>query len=460
MNQHFRVAVLVVFLGFVVAASRGEKGENAGSYNIILILTDDQGYQDLGCYGSPGISTPVLDQMAREGMRFTSYYAGQSVCTPSRAALLTGCYAKRVGLGRRVLFPEAKRGLNPKEFTLAKALKQKGYETAAIGKWHLGDADDFLPTRHGFDSYFGIPYSNDMPQIKGKRPTPALLDDVWRRSSETFGMWQAPLMRDEEIVEQPVDQRSVTDRYTEEAIAYVKRERTAPFFLYLAHSMPHIPLFVPEERFEEDPHQAYRLVIEHLDDAVGRIFDALRDSDQADNTLVVFTSDNGPWLDKQHHGGSALPLDDGKFSIHEGGFRVPFIVWAPGLVREGSESDELVSAIDLYPTLCDVAAAALPEDRVSDGKSFLPLLTGESDKSSRESFLYYSLDGEVEAIRSGIWKFISNKDGERLYDLNQDIAEKRDLAGDNPVMVESLKRSMLAQDAAITAGIRPEGKLQ
>ena len=265
--------------------------------NVIIIMADDQGYQDLGCFGSPKIKTPHIDRMAKEGMRFTDFYSGASVCTPSRAALLTGCYASRVGnLG--VLFPRDNRGLNPSEITLAELLKTKGYATACIGKWHLGHHKEFLPTSQGFDSYYGVPYSNDMT-IDPKQP---LADDIVLREGVTMEMLKdhtkknlVPLMRDDKIVEYPADQSTLTKRYTEEAIHFIKSNREKPFFIYLPHSMPHIPVYASPEFEGKSEIGLYGDSIEELDWSTGRILDTLRELQLDRNTLVVYTSDNGPW---------------------------------------------------------------------------------------------------------------------------------------------------------------------
>ncbi|MEO0416038.1 MAG: sulfatase-like hydrolase/transferase, partial [Verrucomicrobiota bacterium] len=260
--------------------------------NFVIIFADDQGYADLGCFGSETIKTPHIDQMAKEGRKFTNFMVASPVCTPSRAALLTGCYPKRVGMHQHVLFPASKKGLNSAEYTIADHLKSLGYATACFGKWHLGHHPETLPTANGFDTYWGIPYSNDMnhPDNSGKPKISS--DDLWRDQESTLTKWNTPLMHDEEIVELPVDQRTVTRRYTDKTIDFIKTnaEEEKPFFVYLPHSMPHIPLYVPEDVYDPDPQNAYINVIEHMDAEVGRVLDTIRELKLSDNTYVIYTS--------------------------------------------------------------------------------------------------------------------------------------------------------------------------
>ena len=307
--------------------------------NIILIFMDDQGYQDVGVFGSKTIKTPHLDRMAGEGMKFTDFYSLAAVCSPSRAGLMTGCYPPRVGI-TGVLFPRHTIGLNPEETTVAEILKTRGYATAAVGKWHIGHLPKFLPTNHGFDSYFGIPYSNDMDGLKGKDRN---LDRAWVERDIT--PWNVPLLRDTKEIERPVDQNTLTTRYTEEAQKFIRTNKDKPFFLYMPHTMPHIPLFVSDKFYTKDPKQAYIRTIEELDHSIGQVLKTLKDTGVDDNTLVVFTSDNGPWhLRLRHHGGSALPLRGAKFSTWEGGMRVPTIMRWPGEIPVGSVCSELAAA--------------------------------------------------------------------------------------------------------------------
>ncbi len=423
--------------------------------NFIIIFADDLGYNDLGCFGSEKIKTPNLDQLAKEGRKFTNFMVPSPVCSPSRAALLTGSYPKRVGLHKHVLFPTSDYGLNPAEYTIADHFKSLGYSTACIGKWHLGHHPETLPRRHGFDSYFGIPYSNDMnhPDNKGKAQPAS--DDSWRNQAEYVKKWKTPLIENEEIIELPVDQRTITRRYTDKAIEFVTANKAKPFFLYLPHSMPHIPLFVPEDAHDPDPANAYKCVIEHIDAEVGRLVDKVRDLGLAENTYIIFTSDNGPWIKFGNHGGSALPLREGKGTTFEGGQRVPCIMWAPGRIPADSSSDALVSTIDLLPSFAKLADSKLPENgnRI-DGLDVSSTLTGDVT-SARDEFIYYAAQGGLDGIRQGDWKLLLRKPQPLLFNLKEDISEKNDLAGANPEKVETLKARMEELDAEITANTRP-----
>jgi arylsulfatase A-like enzyme len=437
--------------------------------NIVLIFTDDQGYGDLGCFGSTTIRTPHLDRLAREGRKFTSFMSAAPLCTPSRAALLTGCYPKRVGMHQGVLFPASTHGLHPDEYTIADHLKQHGYATACFGKWHLGHYSEVLPTAQGFDIYFGIPYSNDMnhPDNKGKpKGDQAGLDELWRDPTSTLTKWKTPLLENEKIIELPVDQRTITRRCTDRGVAFIKENRKRPFFLYLPYTMPHIPLYVPDDARDPDPARAYVNTIEHLDTEVGRIFETLRELKLAENTYVIYTTDNGPWLIFKNHGGSAGPLRDGKMSTFEGGQRVPCIMWAPGRIPAGTACDALASAIDLLPTIAALTGTKLPAGRLIDGVDISPLLTGDA-KSVRNEFLYYSRSGRIEGLREGNWKLLV-KQPERtggpdasatadvmLFHLADDLGEKNNRAAERPDDVERLRQKMLAQDAAIEAAARP-----
>ena len=306
----------------------------ASDPNFVIIFADDQGYGDLSCFGSETIKTPNVDRLAEEGRKFTSFMVASPVCTPSRAALLTGCYPKRVGMHQHVLFPTSTKGLNPSEHTIADHLKSQGYATACFGKWHLGHHPEVLPTSNGFDTYLGIPYSNDMnhPDNKGKpQGGPAGMDILWKDPESTLTKWKTPLIKNEEIIELPVDQRTVTRRYTQNAIDFIKKHRDESFFVYLPHSMPHIPLYVPDDVRDPNPLNAYINVIEHIDSEVGRLLKTLDELKLSDNTYVIYTTDNGPWLPFKHHGGSAGPLREGKGTTFEGGQRVPCLIRGPGI---------------------------------------------------------------------------------------------------------------------------------
>ena len=418
--------------------------------NVVIIFTDDQGYRDVGCFGSPNIKTPNLDRMASEGMRFTDFYSAASICSPSRAALLTGCYPPRVGI-TKVLFPRDNIGLNPREVTIADLLKAQGYATACIGKWHLGHLPAFLPTSNGFDSYLGIPYSNDMDGVKGKNRN---LDRAWEEKD--YSPWNVPLMRNEEVIERPADQTKLIERYTREAVAFIREKKDAPFLLYLPHTMPHIPLFVSDRFYVGDPQKAYKATIEQIDWSVGEILKALQETGVDENTLVVFTSDNGPWLSKKHHGGSALPLRDGKFSTYEGGMREPCIMRWPGRIPAGSECHEVAGTIDLLPTIAALTGGTLPKDRVIDGRDIRPLLAGTPGAKSPHEAYYYYRGKRLEAIRSGDWKLIRKKETE-LYNLAKDIGEKNSVADEHPQIVQRLTAMMDTFDAELKWNARPHG---
>ena len=439
--------------------------------NIVIVFTDDQGYQDMGVFGSPNIKTPNLDRMAGEGMRFTDFYVGASVCSASRAALLTGCYPDRVGVSG-ALFPNYKQsGLDPRHVTIAEMLKAKGYATGAVGKWHLGDALKYLPTNQGFDSYYGIPYSNDMFPAKTMRYaddclyregiTPEALAAAFPKPREGMSRWEhqphkfrnkVPLMRNEECIEFPVDQNTLTRRYTEEAVRFIETNKDRPFFLYLAHSMPHIPLYASHGFAGKSEAGLYGDSIEEIDWSVGQIMAALKQQGLDQNTLVFYSSDNGPWDLKgddaskvkgnqnRSVGGSAVPLRGYKFSSWEGGMRVPTLMWFPERIPAGRVCGEIASTIDLLPTIAALTGSELPAARI-DGVNILPLLEAVEGARPRELFFY-----KTDAVRSGKWKAIRNRKTNtlELYDLFEDIAESRDLSNQHPDIVARLEQ-LLAQ---------------
>lgn len=392
--------------------------------NIIILFADDMGYGDLACYGHPTIDTPNLDRMAREGMRFTQFYAAASVCTPSRAALLTGRYPIRSGMAgvqRRVLFPDSTDGLPASEITLAEALKDQGYATACIGKWHLGHRPPFLPTKHGFDRYFGIPYSNDM--------TPC------------------PVMDMETIIEEPAEQTTLTPRYTEHAVKFIREHRDQPFFLYLPYTFPHVPLFASEKFKGRSRHGLYGDVIEEIDGSVGRILEELRYLNLDKKTFVFFTSDNGPWLIKETHGGTSGLLHAGKGTTFEGGMRVPGIAWWPGTIPADTTARDLACTMDLYTTAIRLAGGQLPEDRIVDGVDLSGVLR-EAGPSPRENLFYYR-GSTLYAVRVGPWKahfitqygygpqarHVEKHDPPRLYHLDHDPSERFDVAENHPEII-------------------------
>jgi arylsulfatase A-like enzyme len=384
--------------------------------NVVLINADDLGYGDLGCYGSEQIATPNLDRLAQEGMRFTDFYACAPVCTPSRAGLLTGRYPVRTGL-TRVLFPRSQTGIDASEVTLAEALKEKGYTTACVGKWHLGHLPPFLPTRHGFDEYYGIPYSNDM--------TPT------------------PLLEGEETIEEPAHQETLVERYTERAIQFIQGHQDRPFFLYLPHTMPHVPLHIAERFRGRSPRGLYGDVVEAIDWGVGEIVKAIRELQLERRTLVLFTSDNGPWLVQKEHGGSAGPLREGKGTVFEGGMRVPMIAAWPGSISPGQVCREPASNLDLFTTLIALADGKVPEDRPIDGRNIWPLLTGDGKMDGDHAFFYHRSES-LNAVRVGRWKLHVGRGDKalpepELYDLEADLGETKNVAKEHPDRVAELQ---------------------
>lgn len=449
------ISIISMIAGPLAARPIGQKP------NIIIIFTDDQGYQDIGCFGSPLIKTPNLDRMAQEGRCFTSFYSANSVCSPSRASLLTGCYPPRVGISK-VLFPRDSIGLNPQEITIADMLKARGYATACIGKWHLGHLPEFLPTRQGFDSYLGIPYSNDMT-IDPKAP---LAKDIILsqgmtvhriRTEKPKKNW-VPLMRNEEVAEYPVEQSLLTKRYTEAAIDFIRANRERPFFLYLPHTMPHIPIFASPVFKDKSARGLYGDVIEEIDWSTGEILKTLKSLGLDESTLVVYTSDNGPWNLKSGHGGCALPLRGYKFQTYEGGMREPTIMRWPGRIPAGTECSEIASTIDMLPTLAGLSGAKVPADRVIDGKDIWPLMSGRSGaKTPHEAFFYYK-GKKLEAVRKGDWKLRRTKIIE-LYNLATDISETNNLAAKRPEIVKRLTAVMERFDRDLKAHSRAAGKV-
>ena len=399
--------------------------------NIIILFCDDLGYADIGPFGATKHATPILDQMSREGMRLTDFYSTCPVCTPSRASLMTGCYPRRVNMhvdekNLCVLFPAARKGLNPREVTIAEVLKEQGYATMCIGKWHLGDHPDFMPTSHGFDHYFGIPYSNDM----NRKEVPL------------------PLVRDLEVIEDSVQKdTTITARSTTEAVRFIRENSKKPFFLYLPHTAVHLPL-VPGKKFKgSSKGGAYGDWVQEIDWSMGELFKALKTEGIDENTLVLFTSDNGSAREKQ---GSNLPLRGRKGRTDEGGMRVPCIVRWPGKIPAGSSSAAITSTLDLLPTLATISGGKVPSDRIIDGKNIWPILNGTTTDHPREAFFYYQMD-QLQAVRSGDWKLFVPMDSKRrnwgkpegkkelaLFNLASDIHEDKNVAAENPEIVKKL----------------------
>lgn len=412
--------------------------------NIIIIFTDDMGYGDVGVYGHPTIRTPNLDRMAEEGMKFTQFYTAASVCTPSRAGLLTGRLPVRNGMMSRefrVLFPFSAKGIPVEEITIAEALKEQGYATAAVGKWHLGHESPYLPTDNGFDAYYGIPYSNDMD------------NEDWQ---------PVPLMRDNEIIEAPVDQNTLTPRYTKKSLEFIRNHREQPFFLYLAHTFPHVPLFVSDDFQGTSSRGLYGDVIEEIDWSTGQILNELAILGLAENTLVFFTSDNGPWLTEDQEGGSAGLLKDGKGTTWEGGMRVPALAWWPGTVPAGIVSQALGTTMDLFSTSLALANAEQPEDRVIDGVDLTPVLTGKVE-SVRDVVFYYRSE-ELFAVRKGPWKahFITQSayvgdepvkhNPPQLYNLEIDPSERFNIADEYPDVLSEIREIVRQHEENLIRG--------
>lgn len=451
-----RLIPLFILVVLMTSACTGEVEQLP---NVVLIFTDDQGYGDLGCFGSGTISSPNVDRLAKEGMMFTDFHVAASVCTPSRAALLTGCYPNRIGLPK-VLFPEGAwgskgdTGLNPGEETIAELLKGRGYATAMAGKWHLGHRKMFLPLQHGFDRYFGIPYSNDMS--KG----------------------QLPLIEGNEVIETEPDQSLLTKRYTSFCVDFIREKAgETPFFLYLAHTMPHIPIYASEQFRGKSEGGLYGDVIEEIDWSVGQIVSALEKSGVLENTLLIFTSDNGPWLSYGNHGGSAGELRGGKFDIFEGGFRVPCVMQWPGTIPGGETCNALVSTMDLLPTLCRITGALLPEKEI-DGLDVYPLLTGDEMEGLNDRPFFYYSNENIRAVRRGAMKYImphsyrivtepgmdgvngkseSAEQEEALYDLNINLSEYKNIILNNPDLAKDMKALIEEFDTYLKQEARVHG---
>lgn len=440
----FRAAALLATIVAPVAAATADRP------NVVLIFADDLGYADISPFGAPPNSTPNLDRMAAEGRKFTSFYVAQAVCSASRAALLTGCYPNRLGI-HGALGPQARHGLNPTETTIAGLLKTKGYHTAIFGKWHLGHHTKFLPTRQGFDEYYGLPYSNDMWPSHPEAP-PGSYPDL-------------PLIENESVIALNPDQTKLTRDLTLKAVDFIERHKTEPFFVYVPHPMPHVPLFTSESFQNKTGRGLYADVIREIDWSVGEILATLNRLDLDEKTLVIFTSDNGPWLSYGDHAGSARPLREGKGTAWEGGVRVPCVMRWPGTIPAGTLCDVPLMTIDILPTLAELAGAKLPANPI-DGRSVWPLIQGQPGAiSPQEAYFFYYHTGELHAVRSGPWKLyaphtyrtLSGRAGGtggkpvkydsaraawELYNLEDDVEEKRDQAASKPDVVEKLKALM------------------
>jgi arylsulfatase A-like enzyme len=439
--------------------------------NIVLMYADDLGYGDIGCFGSTLNRTPHLDQMAKDGIRLTDFYVAQAVCSASRTALLTGCYPNRVGI-LGALGPASKNGISDKEMTLAQVLKQRGYATAIYGKWHLGHQPQFLPTRHGFDDYFGLPYSNDM----------------WP-SHPTSKFPDLPLIEMEKTIEKNPDQTKLVTWYTDRAVNFIEKNRDKPFFVYVPHNMPHVPLFVSNKHKGKSKNGLYGDVIEEIDWSMGQILATLKKHNLEENTLVIFASDNGPWLSYGPHSGLAGPLREGKGTNFEGGVRVPFVARWTGKIPSGKTCSTPAMTIDVLPTIAAFAGAELPKLKI-DGKDIGPLLLAKDGAKSPQEAYYFYWGRELQALRAGKWKlhfpheyrtvkgkvtvegkpaaYANAKVEMSLFDLENDIGETTNLADKHPEVVERLQKladTMSDELGDIAAkkegtGVRPAGMVK
>ncbi|MGW9685109.1 sulfatase family protein [Flagellimonas sp. 2504JD1-5] len=457
MIRYYFIALFFCFLS--CGEKKAEKEKPNSPPNVVLIFTDDQGYQDVGVFGSPDIKTPYLDQMASEGVKLTSYYSAQAVCSASRAGILTGCYPNRIGI-HNALGPDNTHGINSSETTLAEMLKNKGYATGIFGKWHLGHHAQFLPTRHGFDEWFGIPYSNDMWPFHPQQ-------------GPIFNFPDLHLYENETVIDTLTEQSQLTTQITERSVDFIKRNKDNPFFLYVPHPQPHVPLFVSDKFKGKSERGLYGDVIMEIDWSVGQIINALKENGLEENTIVIFTSDNGPWLSYGNHAGSALPLREGKGTAWEGGQREPFIMKYPAKLKPGQEISVPIMAIDILPTIAELTDSKLPE-KIIDGKSAWKVLTGESKEPVQEAYFFYYRVNELFGVRYGKWKLYfphryrtmdgqePGKDGQpgeyrmidmeeiELYDMESDISETKNVASENPEVVEKIK--LLANDMRTRLG--------
>lgn len=430
-----RILLLFVLLSLFLSTHAADKKPN-----FIIIFVDDLGYNDVGAYGSKLHRTPNIDRMAQEGMQFSNFYVTSGVCTPSRSSLMTGCYPKRINLhesekGQWVLFPGNQRGINKDEITIAEILSEQGYATGIVGKWHLGDQPEYFPLNHGFDTYYGIPYSNDMGMMNG-------VGKVVRNR----GYPPLPLFRDNDIIELEPDQRLITQKYTQEARKWIRKHKDEPFFLYFPQTMPHAPQFSSENFEGKSANGKWGDAVEEIDWSVGEVFKELKAQGIDDQTMVVFLSDNGGAM---NWGASNYPLRGGKGTTLEGGQRVPFIARWPKQIPAKNLNDQLATSMDLLPTIAKLAGGHAPTDRVIDGKDIWPLLSGKSNAPSPHDAFYYYYRGQLEAVRSGDWKLTVARSTTRngktthyplaLYNLREDIGEATDLASKKPLLVKHLE---------------------
>lgn len=464
-RAHFIPIGITLLSILLFSCSDTQKKSTKLKPNIVIIFTDDQGYADVGCFGAQGFQTPHLDRLANQGMKFTSFYVSEAVCSASRSSLLTGCYSQRIGI-QGALNSSSKVGLNQDELTIAELLKQKDYATGIFGKWHLGHHEEFLPLQHGFDEYYGLPYSNDMwPVDYNGSPLEAGVKSMYP---------VLPLIDGNEKVAEVntlEDQALLTKDYTEKALAFIKRNKDQAFFLYLAHSMPHVPINASAQFKGSSEQGLYGDVIQEIDWSVGQVLAELEKHGIRQNTLVIFTSDNGPWMNYGNHAGKATPLREGKGSMWEGGARVPCIMAWDGVIPASSQCDQIAATIDILPTIAAITDTKLPDHPI-DGINILPLLKGETAAKPRNDYAYYYMRDLI-AVREGDWKLVfphtyrsyksvePGQDGYpgpyahlncglELYNLKNDISESQDVASSNPEIVRRLKG--LAEDVRMELG--------
>jgi arylsulfatase A len=490
----FILAVSIVLSAITFSDAQSEERKP----DFIVILADDLGYGDLACYGADDIATPHIDRMALEGTKFTSFYVSP-VCSPTRASLMTGCIAQRVGIGG-VLFPRNNHGLNPDERTLPELLKAQGYATAIIGKWHLGNQDMFQPLNHGFDTWYGTPSSNSQgyyPAIKQYAEDCVWREGYTRESILKLPEAKCPLIRDNVVIEVPADQTQFTQRYTREAVRFITEHKDKPFFLYLPHNMVHIPVHASADFVGKSKLGIYGDAIQELDWSTGEILKTLRQLGLEENTLVIFTSDNGPHLGQ---GGSAGLLRGAKGSTFEGGVRVPFIARWPGNIPAGRETDEPITVMDLLPTLVKLAGGQTLNDRVIDGKDIWRVIAGVEGAKSPHEAVYYLRGRSVNGVRMGDWKYMivpakevlptveieltpeerkrprrqrnalvkertrtaQGKQGniEMLFNLREDLEEATNLIDQHPEIATRLKSRLKAFETEFRKNLRPAGSAE
>ncbi len=481
-NQLDLVRSAILVISCLIAAVCSLASVVAAPPNLVVIFMDDMGYADIGPFGATAYETPNLNRMAEEGRTFTDFYVSQAVCSASRAALMTGCYNVRVGI-QGALGPSSAIGIHQDEVTLAEICKQKGYATACYGKWHLGHHHQFLPMQNGFDDYFGLPYSNDMWPFH-----PAVMHLPMEQRLKRWP--HLPLIDKNEVVipeVTPEDQEQLTTQYTERAVAFIESHVDQPFFVYLPHSMVHVPLYVSDKFKGKSSRGLFGDVMMEVDWSVGQILDTLRKHNLQENTLVIFTSDNGPWLSYGDHAGSAAPLREGKGTMFDGGCREPAVMWWPGKIPAGTTCSQPAMTIDILPTVAQLIGAQLPAHKI-DGRDIWPLMSGEANAVSPQEAYFFYWGGQLQAVRSGRWKLHFPHDyrtmngrpggsggrpaeyetasiGLALFDLNADVAESVDVSSQHPQVVQRLTeladvmRADLGDSGVKGAGIRPAGRV-